>query len=122
MLFFIVGTLLSIRAQKLFSIMSTNVEETPKAITKPNPLVETFKLGWTAGRILFTQKNDSKILRDGFRVASEICKSDIYMVQMNLNWYKILLDMIIERNDHKAAEDLDSLGNDIAELIKCLHQ
>jgi hypothetical protein len=29
--------------------------------------------------------------------------------------------MIIERNDHKAAEDLDSLGNDIAELIKFLH-
>jgi len=102
--------------------MSPNVEETTMVITKPNPIVETFKLGWMAGRILFTQKNDSKILRDAFRVASEICKSENHLVQMTLNCYKILLDNIIERNNHKATEDIDSLGNDITELIKCLHQ
>ena len=108
--------------KNFFPIMSTNIEETTMAITKPNPIVETFKLAWTAGRILFTQKNDSNILRDAFRVASEICKSENQLVQMTLNCYKILLDNIIERNDNKATDNIDSLGNDIVELIKCLHQ
>lgn len=105
--------------------MSTTVEDTSRANTQQpflHPIAETFKIGWAAGRILFTEKKGSSTLRNAFAEAVKLCKSDIYLVQMTLNCNKIVLNMIIERNDFNATEDLLKLGNEIAELIHFLHQ
>lgn len=86
-------------------------------------LANNFKLAWNAGSVLFTERKGTGTLRDAFKAARELCKSDMYLVQMTLNANEILLDRIIERNnsDFKAEEQLKGLGDDIAELIKFLN-
>jgi hypothetical protein len=86
-------------------------------------LANNFKLAWNAGSILFKETKNTKTLQDAFQAARKLCKSDNYLVEMTLNANEILLDRIIERNnsDNKVAEQLDSLGDDIAKLIKFLN-
>lgn len=96
------------------------------AVSKPSVteiLANNFKLAWNAGALLFTERKDSKTIREAFDVAVKLCKSDIYLVQMTMNANRIVMDRIIERNnsDYKASEELASLGTDIAGLIKFLH-
>ena len=86
-------------------------------------LAHNFTLAWNAGSLLFTERKDFRTLREAFKAARKLCKSDMYLVEMTLNANEILLDRIIERNnsDYKASEELASLGTDIAGLIKFLH-
>lgn len=86
-------------------------------------LAENFLFGWNAGTMLFTEMKNPKTLCDAFKAARELCKSDMYLVEMTLNANEILLHRIIERNnsDYNAAKELESLGDDIAKLIKFLN-
>lgn len=86
-------------------------------------LAENFLFGWNAGTILFTEMKNPMTLRDAFKAARDLCRSDMHLVQMKLNTNEILLDRIIARNnsDYKAAKELESLGDDIAKLIKFLN-
>lgn len=86
-------------------------------------LAHNFTLAWNAGSRLFTERKDSKTLREAFEAAVKLCKSDMYLVQMTMDANRIVMNMIIERNnsDYKASEELESLGTDIAGLIKFLH-
>jgi hypothetical protein len=81
-------------------------------------LETTFLLGWRAGITLFTERNDSRILEDGFKTASHLCSKDA-IVQMTLSANRIMLDRIIERNASKPTDiqNLEEMGNDLAQLI-----
>ena len=107
------------------SIMSTIMNDTSRAITQQpflHPIAELFKIEWTSARIRFTEKKGSRALRNVFAEAVKLCKSDMHLAQITLNWNEIWLGMIIERNDSDATEDLKKLGNELAELIHFLHQ
>jgi hypothetical protein len=89
-------------------------------------LANNFLLVWNVGTLLFTKMKNTKTLHEAFHAARKFCKSDQYLnlVDMGLNANEILLNRIIARNnsDYKATEELESLGDDIAKLIKFLNK
>jgi len=105
--------------------VSTQTEATKPSEQTGEWLKEIFLSTWNAGMILFTEMKNPEILRTAFKSARDLCKSDEheFIVQMTFNVNELLLDRIIEANnsDHNAAKELESLGNDIAKLIKVLN-